>query len=155
MAKLEVLENKKLVLKNVISYELRDIELDSLDEEINNFLNKLDVLNVQTFGPLVSKNFGTNISEAGELTSSYDLMIQAHNYKQFSNIYKTHDKVTAEYCLYVRFSDHPQYMQYAHNKLDLHFYENDIIPSDETYTIIVSETENHLTIDIFRPVKRL
>ena len=54
MAKLEVLENKKLVLKNVISYELRDIELDSLDEEINNFLNKLDVLNVQTFGPLVS-----------------------------------------------------------------------------------------------------
>lgn len=155
MAKLEVLENKKLVLKNVISYELRDIPLEELESEINKFLTKLDVLSVQTFGPLVTKNFGTNISDTGKLTTSYDIMIQAHNYNQFKGIYKVYDRLTAEYCIYVRFSDHPQYSSYAHNKLDLYFYENDLISSNITYSVIVNESADHLTMDLFVPVKML
>lgn len=155
MAKLEVLENKKLVLKNVLVYELRDIPLDTLESEMNKFINKIDVLKVQSFGPLITKNFGTNISDDGQLTTSYDLMIQAHNYTQFKNIYKTYEKLTAEYCVYVRFSDHPQYINFAHDKINLHFYENDLISSDITYSVIIEERDELLTMDLFVPVKTL
>ncbi|CAM3643786.1 AraC family transcriptional regulator [Erysipelothrix urinaevulpis] len=155
MAKLEVLENKKLVLKNVLVHELRDISLDSLEDEINRFINKLDVLKVQGFGPLITKNFGTNISDEGYLTTNYDLMIQAHDYTQYKNIYKTYDKLTAEHCVYVRFSDHPQYSNFAHDKINLHFYEKELISSDVTYSIIVEEKEELLIMDLFVPVKTL
>ena len=55
MAKLEVLENKKLVLKNVLKKELRGISFEDIDQQINKFANRLDILKVQTFGPLVIK----------------------------------------------------------------------------------------------------
>lgn len=155
MAKLEVLENKKLVLKNVLVHELRDIPIDTLEDEINRFTNKLDILKVQTFGPLITKNFGTNISNEGQFTTSCDLMVQAHDYIQFKNIYQTYERLTAEYCVYVRFSDHPQYINFAHDKINLHFYENDLISSDITYSIIIEEREEHLIMDLFVPVKTL
>ena len=60
MAKLEVLENKKLVLKNVLKKELRGISFEDIDQQINKFANRLDILKVQTFGPLVIKFCGTN-----------------------------------------------------------------------------------------------
>lgn len=58
MAKLEVLENKKLVLKNVLKKELRGISFEDIDQQINKFANRLDILKVQTFGPLVIKFCG-------------------------------------------------------------------------------------------------
>ena len=67
MAKLEVLENKKLVLKNVLKKELRGISFEDIDQQINKFANRLDILKVQTFGPLVIKFCGTNISEEGDI----------------------------------------------------------------------------------------
>lgn len=155
MGKLEVRENKKLVLKNVIVYEIRDISMDALDDEINKFLNKIKVLNVQTFGPLVTKNFGAQVQEDGNITISYDVMVQAHDFNQYKNTYKVYERIVAEYCVYVRFEDHPQYLNHAYSKLDLHFYENDLESDGTIYNVLVNETESFITMDIFRPVQQI
>lgn len=155
MTKLVVRENKKLILKNVIVHELRDISLENVETEIDKFLSKLELLKVQTFGPLVTKNYGTQIREDGAITTNYDIMIQAHDYKQYKKIYKTYNQVTAEYCVYVRFEDHPQYSNYAHTKLELYFYENDLMSDGTTYSVIVNDTAEHLVMDLFQPVKQL
>ena len=155
MPKLEVLENKKLVLKNVLQKELKNIQFDLLDEELNKFVLLLDKLNVQTFGPLVMKNSGVNISEDGEMTMDYDLFIQAHNYKEFKSAFEPIDRLEVPNCVYVRFEDLPEDLQYAHSKLDLHFYENELESTGEIYSVIIEESEHHTVVDIFKPVKTL
>lgn len=155
MAKLEIKENKKLVLKNVIAYEIRDILMEDLDAEINKFLNKIKLLKIQTFGPLVTKNYGVQIHEDGTMTVSYDVMIQAHDYKRYKNSYKVYDRLVAEYCAYVRFEDHPQYLNYAYSKLELYFYENDLETDGVIYNVLVSESEDFMVMDIFKPVVHL
>ena len=155
MAKLEILENKKLVLKNVLKKELNGVQFEVLDEEINKFGLLLDKLSAQTFGPLVMKNGGVNISEDGEMTMDYDLFVQAHDYKQYKGSFDVVDCMEVPNCVYVRFEGSPDDLQYAHSKLDLHFYENEIESTEEIYSIIVEETENHTVVDIFRPVKVL
>ena len=58
MPKLEVKTNKKLVLKNVIVHEMKNIKMSELEKELQKFERNLKLLNVQTFGPLITKNYG-------------------------------------------------------------------------------------------------
>ncbi|SET03125.1 AraC family transcriptional regulator [Anaerobranca gottschalkii] len=152
MSKLEIKENKKLVLKNVLIKELKGINMEDLNNEINKFLNTLKVLKVQTFGPLITKSYGTNIHEDGTISTNYDLMIQAHNYLQYKKQFKVEKQLECSHCIYLRFSDKPQYLQYAYSKLDIYFYENDIESNGVTYNVFVSETEDNIVVDIFKPV---
>ncbi|CAM3624919.1 AraC family transcriptional regulator [Erysipelothrix urinaevulpis] len=155
MSKLTVVENKKLVLKHVVCHELRNISLDVLDDKINQFVAQLQVLNVQSFGPLITKAFGSSMDDKGNITVNYDVMVQAHNYKNYKDMYKTYERLTEEHCVYLRFEDHPQYINFAHNKLDLYFYEHDLMAKDITYTIIVEDGQDHLVMDLFRPERKL
>jgi len=147
--------NKKLVLKNVLRRELQNIEFDKLNDEINKFGILLDKLSVQTFGPLVTKNGGVNINNEGTLTTDYDLLVQAHDYKQYKSSFEVIERLEVLNCIYVRFEGNPDEVQFAHSKLDLYFYENDLESTDEIYSIMVEDSEHHSIIDIFRPVRIL
>lgn len=152
MSRLKVEESKKLVLKSVLIHELRNIEMDSTEVEIQKFLNQLKLLNVQTFGPLITKNYGVSIGENGSMSVSYDVMVQAHDFKQYKNTFRTSEKVTVENCVYLRFEDHPQYIQLAYSKLDLYFYEEKLDSDGTIYNVIVRDSEDLIIMDIFRPV---
>lgn len=155
MAKLEVKENKKLVLKQVLVHELRNFDLEKMDDEIQNFTKRLNVLKAQTFGPLITRNYGTQIHEDGTMSIDYDIMVQAHDYKQYKETYKTYDKLSCEHCAYLHFEDHPQYLNYAYSKLDLYFYENDLESDGVIFNVFLRETPEMVAVDIFRPVKLL
>ena len=155
MPKLKVLENKKLVLKNVLQKELSSIQLESINDEINKFGLLLDKLFVQTFGPLVIKASGLVISDEGEMTVNYDLLIQAHDYKQYKSSFETIERLEVPNCVYVHFEGSPEDIQFAHSKLDLHFYENDLESTGEVYSVMIEESEHHTVVDIFKPVRVL
>jgi len=152
MSKLEVKENKKLVLKNAIIHELRGIQLEDLNEEINKFINKLKLLNVNSFGPLITKFCGTNMHEDGTVTVDYDIVLQAHDYKQYSKLYKTSEQLVCEHCVYVRFAGRPRDITFAYSKLDLYFYEHDLEDAGIMYTLMLEDHPEHTVIDVFRPV---
>ena len=155
MVKLEVKENKKLVLKNVVVKELRNISLESVDEAISKAIKQIQVMKIQSFGPLVTKNYGMVIHEDGTATINYDVMVQAHDYKQYQGTFKTYEKLTNEYCLYLRFEDSPEYLPFAYNKLDLYLYENDLEPEGSIINVLIEDSENQLIMDIFKPVKQI
>lgn len=155
MSKLNVQENKKLKLKNVMVQELTGIAMEELDKEINTFINKVQTLNVQTFGPLITCNKGLKIGEDGSMTVDYEVMIQAHDYLQYKNSFKVLDEVVVEHCVYLRFEDQPEYINFAYSKMDLYFYENDIDELGPVYTIMLHESENLIKMDLFKPVKLL
>ena len=155
MSKIEIKENKKLVLKNVINKALQKIDIEKVNTEIVKFYNNIQMLKIQTFGPLIVRNKGVNVSEEGSITADYDLYIQAHDYKQYKNQFNIFDEVVVEYCLYTRFEGKPEYLQLAFNKLEIYEYEEDIVTRGDIYMISLEESENHMVMDIFKPLKMI
>lgn len=152
MPKLEVKEHKKLVLKNVLKKELRNINMEQVDQEILKFTQRIDLLKVQAFGPLVIHNIGTNISEDGTLTMDYDLLVQAYDYLQYKHEFVTIERFSCDHCLYLHFEGSPEEVTYANTKLDLYCYENDLSSSGELYTVCIQENEHYVVMDFFQPV---
>ena len=155
MPRLEVFENKKLVLKNILRRELKNIQLEMLDEEVNKFDFLLNKLAVQKFGPLVMKSSGIKINDDSVVTMDYDLLIQAHNYQEFKSAFEPIDQLEIANCIYVHFEGNPEDIQFAHSKLDLYFYENDVVQSGDTYSVVIEDSSHHAIVDIFRPVINL
>lgn len=155
MTKMDVKENKKLILKNVILKKFESIEMQNVDRESSKFLNEMKILNVQSFGPLVTKVSGHHIHEDGSFTMDYELMLQAHDYKQYKENYIIEDRIELSHCVYVRFQGEPENIQFAHSKLELYFYEENLVSDGVTISIIVSETPDEITVDLFKPVVQL
>lgn len=155
LQKIEIRENKKLILKKVINKSLDLIPFENLDVEINKFYNNIQALKPQIFGPLIIRNKGMKISDDGKITSDYDLYIQAHDYKQYKNKFNVLDKVVVEHCLYTRFEGKPEYLQLAFNKLEIYEYEEDIITRGDIYMVSLEDSKDHIVMDIFKPVKMI
>ena len=155
MAKIEVLSNKRLVLKNTLIYEVKDIKLEEIEKHGMIFENKIKSLKVQTFGPLITKNYGMNIKDDGIITTNYDFIVQAHDYLQYKDIFKAVDRYEVSNCVYAHFEDRAEFINFAYSKLDVFFYENDLEPEGSIYSILLEQTENYMKMDIFKPVKTL
>lgn len=155
MQKIEIRENKKLILKKVINKSLDLIPFENLDVEINKFYNNIHALKLQIFGLLIIRNKGMKIGDDGKITSDYYLYIQAYDYKQYKNQFNVLDEVVAEYCLYTRFEGKPEYLQLAFNKLEIYEYEEDMITRGDIYMISLEGSEDHIVMDIFKPVKMI
>lgn len=155
MNKLEVLENKKLVLKNVLQKELKNIKMEQVDKEIAEFMKQIKLLNAQVFGPLVICTSGSNISEDGMITMNYDLFAQAHDYLKYKHEFATHERFVCEHCIYLHYEGTPEDISFAHSKLDLYFYENELISTGKIYTVCISKSNNYMVTDLFRPVLQL
>lgn len=103
----------------------------------------------------VIRNKGIKISENGTITANYELYIQASNYKQYRNQFTILDEVVVEHCLYTRFEGKPEHLQLAFNKLEIFEYEEDIITRGDIYMISLEDAEEHIVMDIFKPVKMI
>ncbi|MCR8850456.1 AraC family transcriptional regulator [Rossellomorea sp. SC111] len=152
MSKLEVKENKRLRLKNVIIFEIRNIELDQLEGHVQKFVNYTQVLNVQMFGPLITRMVGSNIQQDGTVKYDYDVMIQAHDYLQYKDKFKVKSEYHCDHCLYVRYAGKPEHLPFAHSKMELFLFENDLDSNGEIYNVFVSNSQEEIIVDIFRPV---
>lgn len=152
MAKLDVKDNKKLVLKQVICKKLHGAKVENVDYEIDKFHQHLQLVKAQIFGPLIVKSCGTTIHDDGTITTDFEFYVQAHNAQQYSNMYDVQDMVSVPYCLYVHFEDSPEYLQFAYSKLELYLYENDIQTDGTVYTVYINSSPEKMTVDVFRPI---
>lgn len=143
--------NKKLVLKNVIKKELKNIPIEQLDKEIQKFQTMVLSKNTQPFGPLIIRNSGTHISENG-VTVDTDIIVQANNYKIMKNQFIIEENHICSNCVYAHYDDNSDNIQHVYNKIDLYFYENDLSESGITYTLYLSNEPSRTVIDIFKQV---
>lgn len=150
--KLEIVENKTLKLLNVFSKKLENIAVEKIDNEIQKFINFVDVSKFQVRGPLITKDNGTKISEAGEITLDYDVMVQTINKVTAPN-FEFYPELKVPGCLYVHFEGLQEEFQYAQSKLDLYIWENDLIATGEQYVIHLQELPEHFIADVFIPLR--
>jgi hypothetical protein len=97
---------------------------------------------------------GTKIHEDRSITFDYDVIVQAHNNHLYKDQFKVAREHTCDYCVYIRFEGKQEHLQYAHSKLDLYFYENELETNGIVYTIHISNNPEHMVVDIFKPVLR-
>lgn len=155
MGKVEIKQNKKLKLVSTIKKSLDHINISNIEIEINKFIDEINLLKIQTFGPLIIRNKETRISEEGNITADYDLYIQAHDYKQYKNHFNILDELVVENCLYTRFEGKPECLQLAFNKLEIYEYEEDIVTRGDIFMVSLEDSPEKIVMDIFKPVKIL
>lgn len=155
MTKLHVKEHKKLILKNVVMKQHQGISIEETEDKFEKFINQTNMLNIQTFGPLVTINRGTTIHDDGTLTTDYELLVQAHDYKQYQKHFAIKDRIEFPHCVYLKFKGPAEEIHYAHSKLDLYFYENNLQSNGEVISVLINETADQIELDLFKPVVQL
>ena len=68
--------------------------------------------------------------------------------------YITSDTLKIENCLFCRFNDTQDNLQYAISKITLFAYENDIKLTNESYIVLIENKDNILLADVFMPIKK-
>ena len=154
MSKITILENKKLRLINVLSKELRNIQIEEINNEIQSFINYLDISQIETKGPLITKNLGTQILNNGDISFDYDIMIQTIRKQTDHGLYKFHNQIVVGNCLYAHFEGRADELSFAQGKINIHIWENDYVDLGEEYTVHLHSDEEWMEVDIFKPVER-
>lgn len=152
---INILENKKLVLKNVIRKRCNNLPSNSVDEEVMKFQNTLLAHNPLVFGPLVICNRGSHVSEIGEISVDIDILVQAREYKKMKNLFDIEESIECKNCIVAQYEDDAEHIPLVFSKLDVFIYENDLVPTGIMYTLYKDSSVNHTALDIFKQVERI
>ncbi|SKA07760.1 hypothetical protein SAMN02745116_02339 [Pilibacter termitis] len=139
---------------NAFTKELRGLSFEHLDEEIQKFINFLEVSNIQTKGPLVTRMIGTTIHEDGEITLDYNIYVQTVRELRLDG-FAFYPEVVAENCLYTHFEGTQEEFGFVENKMSLYIWENDLIELGDVFTVHLEQRENWLVADVFKPLEKM
>lgn len=132
--------------------ELRNVSSANLNNEIRKFVNLLEVSNIQTRGPLITKTIGTHF-ENDELLFDYDIMIQLEKATKLKK-FRVLESITLKNCLYVHYEGIQEDFSYVQKKLELYIWENDLIATGEEIIIHIESVDDMMIADVFRPVEK-
>ncbi|MDR3293729.1 MAG: hypothetical protein LBT20_06500 [Clostridiales bacterium] len=155
MAKIEFRENKILKLTNVLSRKVPEAELFSQNKQIAMMDNWIKAKGYETQGPLIMyTGCVKGVDGDGKPIIDARVMIQLKTDKVRLELpYKFEQEKRIEHCLFARFNDEAEKLQFATNKLTLFAYENDLELTGETYMVFVKEEGSKLLADVFMPLK--
>lgn len=152
---INILQNKKLVLKNVIRKRCNHLPNNSIDEEVKKFQNTLLAHNPSAFGPLIICNRGSHVSESGEISVDIDILVQAREYKKMKDIFDIEESIECKNCIVAQYEDDAEHIPMVFSKLDVFIYENDLIPTGIMYTLYKDSSSHHTALDIFKQVESI
>ncbi|WP_350343904.1 hypothetical protein PRVXT_000266 [Proteinivorax tanatarense] len=152
MSKIILKNNKSLVLKNVLIRKLHCLNLDDLEGEIKDFKHSLKKHRVKTFGPLITKCYGPNVHKDGRITANYEIIIQAHDYLKYKSLFETRKSLNCGKCVYLRYSDEPEFMDFAFSKINMFITENNLNTVGVTYNAYVEQDHKNVVFEIFKPL---
>jgi hypothetical protein len=155
MPKIEFREKKILKLTNILSRKVPEKELFSQDKQIAMLRNWLKAKGYETQGPLIIYSAGIKgVGMDNKPIIDSRIMIQLKTDKVRLEIpYRFDQEKRIENCLFARFNDDTDKLQFATQKLTLYAYENDIELTGETYIIILEKEDSNILADVFMPVK--
>ncbi|MBS6506802.1 MAG: hypothetical protein KH369_01315 [Paraclostridium bifermentans] len=152
--KITIRENKTLKLRNVLIRELKQDELIHMDKVTYMMENYIKSKGNSIIGPMVTYS-SSLVDDHGNLTVKSKIMIQLRNkINKVENPYKIEEEVRVTNCLFARYNEFEENLQYAYSKLELYAFEKDINLKGDAYTIFVDNKDNKLVADIFMEVQK-
>lgn len=154
--KLELRENKVLKINNPIIREIPLDELSSIDKYVGMMKNYVEIKGFKIIGPLIQYSSGIKgIDSDNNPIIENKIILQLHQSGiKVEEPYVTSDTLRVENCLFCRFNDIQDNLQYAISKITLFAYENDIKLSGESYIVLIENKDSILLADVFMPIKK-
>lgn len=154
--KLDFRENKTLKINNPIIREIPLDELSSIDKYVGMMKNYVEIKGFKIIGPLIQYSSGIKgIDKDNNPIIENKIILQLHQSGiKVEEPYITSDTLKIENCLFCRFNDIQDNLQYAISKITLHAYENDIKLTGESYIVLIENKDNVILADVFMPIKK-
>jgi hypothetical protein len=152
--KITVRENKTLKLNNVLIREVSQNEIIDINKVAYMMESYIKSKGNGIVGPMI--NYSTmEMGENGQPKIILKLMVQLNN--PIHNIEKPYEiktQIRIPNCLFARFTENEENLQYAYSKLGVHAFENDIKLKGDSYTVYVERKEGKITADVFMEVEK-
>ena len=154
--KLDFRENKTLKINNPIIREIPLEELNSIDKYVGMMKNYVEIKGFKIIGPLIQYSSGIKgIDKDNNPIIENKIILQLHQSGiKVEEPYITSDTLKIENCLFCRFNDTQDNLQYAISKITLFAYENDIKLTGESYIVLIENKDNVILGDVFMPIKK-
>lgn len=147
--KISIRENKTLKLTNVLIRELSENEIIDIDK-INYMMDSyIKAKGNSTIGPIINYS-NLEVDENGQPKISIKIMVQLKN--PIYNVeapYEIKKELRISNCLFARFNEKEENIQFAYQKLGVYAFENDIKLKGDSYTVFVKKEEENIVADIF------
>ena len=147
--KISIRENKTLKLTNVLVRELSENEIIDIDK-INYMMDSyIKSKGNSTIGPIINYS-NLEVDENGQAKIRIKIMVQLKNpIYNVETPYEIKKELKISNCLFARFNEKEENIQFAYQKLGVYAFENDIKLKGDSYTVFVKKEEENITADIF------
>ncbi|MDU4939767.1 MAG: hypothetical protein E6X34_15090 [Clostridium sp.] len=147
--KIVIRENKVLKLNNVLIREVSENELIDIERISYMMDSYIKSKGNATIGPMINYS-SMEIDENGQPFMKIKIMVQLkspiHN---LETPYKLKSILRVTNCLFARFNEKEENIQFAYQKLGVYAFENDIKLKGDSYTIFVNQEGDNLVADVF------
>jgi hypothetical protein len=153
MKKIEISQNKRLKLTNVVSRKVELNELVKLDRLLELMEAYIKSKGAQSIGPMIQVvHKGTN--ENGEAMPRITIMRQANRYIEHTEEpYQCTPVVQVKKCLFSHFVGEEKNIKHVYDKMNLLGFEEEIKLTGDIYTIFINRVDNVLTADVFMEIE--
>lgn len=150
--KIVVKENKTLKLNNALIREVSQNELIELNQITYMMDSYIKSKGNSTVGPMINYS-AVESDENGQVKLIIKLIVQLKNpIHNIEKPYELKNQIRVTNCLFARFTEKEENLQYAYSKLSLYAFENDIKLKKDSYTVFVNKNENSMVADVFMEI---
>ncbi|CUO75793.1 hypothetical protein [Clostridium paraputrificum] len=147
--KIVIKENTTLRLRNVLIRQASENELIDINEisyMMNSYIKSKGNLSI---GPII--NYSTlDIDENGQAKVILKLMVQLKNpIFDIEKPYELKEELKITNCLFARFTEKEENLQFVYQKLGVYAFENNIKLKGDSYTVFVKQEEENIVVDVF------
>lgn len=152
--KIIVRENKVLKLNNVLVRNVNENELMDINKIAYMMESYVKAKGNSIVGPMINYS-NASPDESGQVKIILKLMIQLKNpIHKVEAPYEINNQVRVTNCLFARFSEKEENINFAYSKLQLYAFENDIKLKGDSYTVFVENKEGRMVADLFMEVQK-
>lgn len=152
--KIIVKENKILKLNNVLIREVSQNELMEVNQIGCMMESYIKAKGNSIIGPMINYSSAEG-DENGQVKIVLKLIVQLKNpIHSVDKPYEFKPQIKVTNCLFARFTEKEENLQYAYSKLSLHAFENNIKLKGDSYTVFVNKAEENIVADVFMELNK-
>lgn len=147
--KIVLKENKTLKLNNVLIREISENELIDINQISYMMDSYIKSKGNSTIGPMINYSI-VEVNESGQPKVIIKLIVQLKNpIHNVEKPYELKSQLRVTNCLFARFTEKEENLQFAYQKLGVYAFENNIKLKGDSYTVFVKQEEENIVADVF------
>lgn len=147
--KIVLRENKTLKLNNVLIREVSGNELIDINQITYMMDSYIKSKGNSTLGPMINYS-SVEVDENGQPKVTIRIMVQLKNpIHNIEKPYEFQSQLRVTNCLFARFTEKEENLQFAYQKLGVYAFENNIKLKGDSYTVFVKKEEENIVADVF------